>query len=323
MPSEQVFRPRNQQWCSGCAQQGHLEHECNDTYYHREFPPTRPDIITYIDILNEDNIPRDISYIPETIPKPARPNDMALFSFPVMNNLLTINTNPLPSFGRTVAPNTLNSNIIIQVPNTCVQQNVLTPNLIDQMRSNFGNQNVNNANSNLIQGMSHNFQKPVLPFDRTTCNSTDPSKFDMKKIQELFMKMPHATVRNFVRKQIEELDTQIVNYNPKVLRHKLFKYDRSEIYNEKIKRDRCYWFRVLNMFIFGIHNLNDGKLHIKFIRNFLANQRANEFDETNRRSLFNSYSYIFGVDKHTNISYYRLIKLLVDRCNNGKDVKHS
>lgn len=321
MPNEQVLRPRNQQWCSGCAQQGHLEHECNDTYYHRPFPPTRPDIVTYIDVLNEDNIPRDIPYIPETAPKPAGSNNMSLYGFPFMNNLLTINTNPISSFGRTVAPNSLNSNIIIQVPNSCVPQNVLTSNLMDQMRSNFENQNVNNLNTNLIQQMSHNFQKPVSHVDKTTSISTDSSKFDMKKIQELFMKMPHATVKHFLRKQIEELDTQIVNYNPKVLRHKLFKYDRSEIQSEKLKRDRCYWFRVLNMFIFGIHNLNDGKLHISFIRNFLESRKAIEFDEAKRRSLFSSYSYIFGVDKHTNISYYRLIKLLVDRCNQGKTVK--
>lgn len=320
------MRPRNQQWCSGCAQQGHLEHECNDTYYHREFPPTRPDIVVYSDILNENSNQSNVPNIPQIVPpSPTIPNDFPLYRIPsLLNNLVTINSGQLLPFGRTITPNTLNSNIIIQVPNLVpnpyVQQNILSSALIQTMRSNFQHPNINPLSASIIEQMRNNFQNPSA--EDIVPTSVDPSKFDMRKIQELFMSMPHATVKSFVRKQVEELDTKIMNYNPKLLRHKLFKYDRiHENMTEKTKKDRCFWFRVLNMFIFGIHNLNDGKLHIRFIRNFLASKKSQEFDESRRRSLFNSYSYIFGVDKHTNVSYYRLIKLLVDRCNEGKVVK--
>lgn len=327
IPKQQVMRPRNQQWCSGCAQQGHLEHECNDTYYHREFPPTRPDIVTYIDIFNENENTnqRNAPCAPENEPPtPTIPNALPLYRIPsLFDNLLTLNSNQLPGFGRTITPNTISSNIIIQVPNLVpnpyVQQNILNSALIQSMKSNFQNP----FSGDIIQQMRNNFQNPVTPnVEETIPTSGDPSKFDMRKIQALFMSMPHATVKNFVREQVEELDNNIINYNPKTLRQKLFKYDKiSEALTERKKKERLFWFRVLNMFIFGIHNLNDGKLHLRFIRNFLASKKSQEFDETRRRSLFNSYSYVFGVDKHTNVNYYRLIKLLIDRCSEGKVVK--
>lgn len=296
------MRPRNQQWCSGCAQQGHLEHECNDIHYHREFPPTRPDIITYIDV--RDNIQSEIAHISRSVPKPVVPDVLPLYNFPgLLKDVITIDTTtPNLRLGRTDASNSVNSDVQISnlVPNPYVlpnsQQNLLVPNLLEQMRSNF--------------------QNSPLRIDETKANGLwNSSKYDIKEIRELFMSMPYATIKSFLKRQVDELDTKIVNCNPRILRHQLFKYDKiAENVNEKMKKGKYYWFRVLNMFIFGIHGLNDGRLHVRFLKNFLASRKSHEFDESRRRSLFNSYSYIFSGNKHTHVNYYKMIKLLTHRC---------
>ncbi|CAH1971487.1 unnamed protein product [Acanthoscelides obtectus] len=48
------LKPRDQQWCSGCAAQGHLEHECY--YYGRQYPPALPYIVNYDNVLAPDQV---------------------------------------------------------------------------------------------------------------------------------------------------------------------------------------------------------------------------------------------------------------------------
>lgn len=309
------MRPRNQQWCSGCAQQGHLEHECNDIYYHREFPPTRPDIVTYVDIQSDYGCTRNIPCISQIFKKPVS-NYSLIHNIP---SLLDINTNPYLH-----TPDTMNSNINMQMSNLVnnfnIEYNVNSqhktqlPELVHQMGTNFECIDMNPRDSDIILQNSI-----VLPLSANSISNL--SKFDMTKIRELFMSLPQTDVKSFVRKQVDELDTKIVNYDLKLLRNKLFKYDRiSENVSEKLKKDRLFWFRILNMFIFGLNTLNDGKLHMRYIRNFIACRKLIDFDKSKRRSLFNSYAYIFGVDKHKNVSYYRLIKLLMDKSNRSKSM---
>ncbi|KAJ8982487.1 hypothetical protein NQ317_019271 [Molorchus minor] len=49
VPQVSQQQPSHKQWCSGCAKQGHLEHEC--TYYNRVYPPSNPYIMSYEDVL--------------------------------------------------------------------------------------------------------------------------------------------------------------------------------------------------------------------------------------------------------------------------------
>ncbi|KAJ8951337.1 hypothetical protein NQ318_009271 [Aromia moschata] len=49
---EGQLKPRDKQWCSGCAKQGHLEYECN--YYNRMYPPNNPRIMSYEDVLYDN-----------------------------------------------------------------------------------------------------------------------------------------------------------------------------------------------------------------------------------------------------------------------------
>nr|CAI5835945.1 unnamed protein product [Callosobruchus analis] len=49
VPTGPQLKPRHDQWCSGCASQGHLEHECY--YYGRQYPPSLPYIINYDNVL--------------------------------------------------------------------------------------------------------------------------------------------------------------------------------------------------------------------------------------------------------------------------------
>lgn len=339
------MKPRNNQWCSGCARQGHLEHECNYIHYHREYPPTRMDIVSYVDVLNESNNPRDVNarYISNNIRNPETTSDSSENRIPsLFDNLIdpsTINTFPVGK--RMVYPNSLNSNIIIHTPNSppnpyvsnnareCSPSSVIqeiknkfeSANIIQDMRKNFESSQVSIASHDIIQEMSQDFQHSRLPAaDSNVENSNVVLKNNMKIVEKMFMKMPIKNIQRYLRKEMNELDK--ANDNPKHLRQKFFKFENvSEKLSKKKVQEKRTFFRRLNMYIFGVHHLNDGKLHVSFIRNFLTGKKFHNFDETKRRSLFNSYSYIFRPEKHRNTSYYRLIKLLVQKCDDVKSVK--
>lgn len=246
-----------------------MEHECNDGVYHREFPPTIPSIVTYLDVSNENSLTEALPEIP------------GLF-----DNIIRFNEVVTTTGFEVYQPR---SDFVVPGPSplSYVPQNFGNHDLIDQMRLNFRHLN----------------------------NDDFEPRYDMDKIQDFIFKMPRDTVKQFLRSEIKELDTRMVNYNPKALRSKLFKYNRiPETVVEKSQKDRKYWLRSLNMFIFGVHCLNNGKYHMNFLRKFLAtNFDVQNFNEAERRSLFTSYCYIFNSGKHPNVNYYKLMKLLIDR----------
>ncbi|KAJ8931716.1 hypothetical protein NQ314_015334 [Rhamnusium bicolor] len=324
---EAQLTSRDQFWCSGCGSRGHLEHECN--YYDREFPPTTPFIVNYEDILYQHN-PNRLAQDTATFPPPSTvtSEEHNAVSYPYFENrpstsqstsmgnthlshsshssavppLMSLNIPaPLnsPSAERTVVPS--DRNLVIDMPNsTPSSTKVLNPFSV------FANRGMNNA-----------LKKQNIHSQRLYTNKL--CKNDERKNRHIIMSMSCNVVRQFLKKSIEELDTVATKYDPRLLRKKLYKYANCALskrpLTEELVREKCFWYRVFNMFIFGVHKFRDGNLHVNYLRKYLSESKQNKLDENKRKSLFSAYNYIFGRDCHVNVNYSKIIRQIIQRCD--------
>lgn len=255
-------KPRIQQWCSGCAKQGHLEHECN--YFNRYYPPTTPFINDYEDNLQHNKqmeLQQQISTDPAIVSTSQAYPEVFLLDNPV----------PLPQ----VTANRTDQ-IFNEVPST--------------------SKNYNNIQSNIFSIKNDN-----VDLD------------DPREIKKLFMTTSYNKVTRFIKDQINDLHRNSVD--PRILKRKIIRCERLTDSRrdppERILRERNHWYRLLNMLIFGTHKHNSGLLHINYLKKYLSEAHHIRLDDHKRTSLFNSYSYIFGCDKHANVDYYKVLRLLI------------
>lgn len=140
----------------------------------------------------------------------------------------------------------------------------------------------------------------------------------LNKSKHIIMSMPCVDVKKFLRRELFYIQNKISQYNPRLLRDKFYKYDRhTKNWPTRNIRAKCFWFRALNMFIFGVHKYRDGSLHINYLKEYLTGT-SSALSESKRKALLGSYHYIFGFDKHINVNYPKILKVLIQRYDQGK-----
>ncbi|XP_057654277.1 uncharacterized protein LOC130892726 isoform X1 [Diorhabda carinulata] len=246
--SPELPKPRFQQWCSGCAKQGHLEHECN--YFNRYYPPTTPFINNY-----EDNLQYN--------------KQMELQQTSIAS--ATVSTS------ETIQVSSLDS---LVTTNKSVQ-------IVNDVPSTSKNDSVN---------ITYNIDVD-----------------DPWQIKKLFMTTSHFKVTQFIKDQMNDLQRNPMD--PRILKRKIIRCEKLTDSRrdppERILREKNHWYRLLNMLIFGTHKHNSGLWHINQLKKYISEAHHVRLDGDKRVSLFNSYSYIFGCDKHANFDYYKILRLLI------------
>ncbi|CAH1179042.1 unnamed protein product [Phaedon cochleariae] len=322
---------REQQWCSGCAGQGHLEHECD--YYNREYPPTTPFIVRYDDNLAHSDNRRRLEGPSQFVAPNAQTPD---FLAPNVRN---------PNF---LAPNVRNPNFL--APNVREPEfsapNVRTPEFLAPNVGLLTTPDLPLLRANPyampLLFLPHRVMQNTVEMDPrfvvTIPNpraSSRPNNFDFShshvvgdteidltdgtKIKHLIMSAQSNVVHEFIVKELNELDNKVANCDLKMLRKKLFKYDRMVIDIKQTKeiREKRFWFRIFNMAIFGVRGMFDGKMNYNMLKNFLGQTENTTMYTWKRKALFDAYSYIFGYDKRK-LNYYKVMQLMIQKQDEGK-----
>lgn len=348
---EPQLKPRDQLWCSGCASQGHLEHECN--YYNREYPPTNPCVSSYEDVLNQE----DTSRFSNTIPTPPPPpvwnvrnqnnlyNNMSSFpSFPSTSQGIPYNT-PIfipPLMSQIIDPNqifpvpALLGQNRMMIPNCTISSNPSLPPMLTKVLNPFSvlvKQGEDAAKHRILNKMMVDYINEVNDINYVGCYESNKSKvihphmvkqeanellkINQRRIKQIIMSMPSRGVRQFLTKELADLENVVSQSDPKYLRKKLFKYEKisqsKRVLHCDVVKEKCFWYRILNMYIFGVHHFRDGKIHINYIKAYVSEPKQNKLDNHKRKSLLNAYNYIFGGDRHVNVNYYKIIQQLIEK----------
>ncbi|XP_072396485.1 uncharacterized protein [Diabrotica undecimpunctata] len=291
-------RPRNEQWCSGCARQGHLEHECNQNI--RSFPTTSPYIMSYEDILEHNKGMPPVEHhqnIPATSTSSDSGNKSANLCEQSTSNeniehskIPSLLSMPMTLPNQSIINNFTPPNVTIRVSNE--PSNIPCKEIIFQMRLNFDNQ-VNNQ-----------FKLP-----------DDDKDLDVKAVKHLIMSMPSHVVINFLQKEMDILNN--CNIDPRLLKRKIHKLDRlldsKKKIPKKVLHEKNFWYKLLNMFVFGLYKYKDGNLHTNYLNRFLSQAKNIKLDRNKRTTLFSSYNYVFGCNKHLNVNYFKIIRLLIKK----------
>ncbi|KAJ8931715.1 hypothetical protein NQ314_015333 [Rhamnusium bicolor] len=136
---------------------------------------------------------------------------------------------------------------------------------------------------------------------------------DQKRISDLIINEPASIVREFLRKEMRELVCWVSKRDPVFLQKQYFKYNKLSLIQEplttKTVSDKCFWFRVLNMYLFGIHGFEKGKENLRILRGFLG-----EFKQKGvcRADVVKAHKYVFGVVKHSGVNYPKLIEKTIN-----------
>ncbi|XP_018561668.1 uncharacterized protein LOC108903837 [Anoplophora glabripennis] len=346
---EPQLKPKDQLWCSGCAKQGHLEHECN--YYNREYPPSNPRIISYEDVLHQAGRNRLRNTTPSPPPQPILniqeqhhfyrnvpafsgvpstshtiPYSTPVFIPPLMHQIPYLNSifpvpAPIGQIQTVVPAGDINCNPsstkVLNPFSVLVRQDRDSPKnvVLDQMMSAYMN---NGTNINFVGSYESESGRVIHPH-MIKHGADELLRNDQRRVRQIIMSTPPHVVKQFLSKELDQLENVVGKSDPKYLRKKLFKYDRlsqsKKVLDCGVVKEKCFWYRILNMYIFGVHQLKDGKAHIGFIRKYLSEPKQNKLDCHRRKSLLNAYNYVFDANRHLNVNYYRIIQQLIDKYN--------
>ncbi|KAJ8919778.1 hypothetical protein NQ315_006307 [Exocentrus adspersus] len=310
VPEQAEITLLSQLWCSGCAGQGHLEHECN--YYNRAYPPTTPYIMSYEDVYPVPTF--------EPLVWDQQEQHSALEVIPPAPTISDLYTAPCSSIPPLVpelmGPDCLlQEEINVNPASTKVlnpfsalvrtHQNALSSNDLEQMMREYL-MHVNNA---------HYMTSTLIPPHLLNQSMNNFLKKDQRRIRGIIMSMPCHVVKRFLNKELADLENIVSQSDPKFLRGILFKYDNlsksKRNLNYEVVLKKCFWYRVLNMFIFGVHHLKEGRVNIDYIRRYISESKQNKLDSSKRKSLLNAYNYVFEGGRHENVNYYKVIENLI------------
>ncbi|CAG9855850.1 unnamed protein product [Phyllotreta striolata] len=281
VPSSETVKSKEQLWCSGCAKQGHLEHEC--LRHIREFPPTTPFVMSYVDVLNSPqnaNCSMELESDSAPISSPSVNVSNVMISPQLSDNSFHLS----PNNGEDLANS--GANMTIHVPNDSASTNLFL-----QMMVNF-----NNQPNTQCDARSHRYKNVDLS--------------NMNEVKNFIMSRPLREVYNFISDEMYSIKTCNVDLN--VLRAKLNKYNnirkRKAQLPPNINKEANFWYRTINMYLFGFKQMKDGGLHVRYLRNFLIKSKNNPIiPEAMRMALFCAYSYIFATTPHPQINYKSLM----------------
>lgn len=338
VPRGPQLKPRNQLWCSGCAGQGHLEHECN--YYNREYPATNPNVVSYEDVLsqaNNNNRPppppppvwegphsNNFPQMPPNVPQYGNPFYVPPLMSQIMNflpspvvmqqqiNVPNSNENYNPNYDQNFAPAPTK---VLNPFSVMANQSPEVGSLLNQLMARYMHENACGASKNKT------FIQPRKIYHGTM----EVLQQNQKRVRNTIMSMPSHFVRDFLAKEIADLENVVSHSDPKYLKKKLFKYDKisasKRLLQWDVVKERCFWYRILNMFIFGVHQFKDGRVHMDFLRKFVSGSAHDKLDVHKRKALLNAYNYIFEGTRHNNVNYYKALQSLVQGYNDGGKTK--
>ncbi|XP_063910404.1 uncharacterized protein LOC135127740 isoform X2 [Zophobas morio] len=283
------LKEKNQLWCSGCARSGHLEHSCR--FYKSIYPPTDVDIKSYEDIYKEETKQQ----------KPLR------FSPPSNHHMNNQVYQPRPAFRGNYAQTSHNYNQVnpqfikpfmdgIFVAN---QQNFFPPeppNLL-QYPPNHNHVVFNNVLPTFI---SFDSQVPAPSAYEPVPELKSGSRYfktkrNGKVANSMFFNSTAIQLQQFVSEELRRL-TKVG-----VMSHKLVQ----EVRKRRIPDD----YEMLNMLLFGVFNLKEGKGHLEKLKQFSWTKKS-RVDNGTRRRLLVSYCYIFGRDCHPDVDYNELLRVV-------------
>ncbi|XP_030762592.1 uncharacterized protein LOC115887331 isoform X1 [Sitophilus oryzae] len=185
-----VLKPQEQQWCSGCASQGHLEFQCNSYKWHREYPAASPEIFNYKNIYPVVNMP-------------VAPKNIGLVEVSISSNLNQ------PELAKQNFENSSFQDIDKeQHPNDSQEQH--SQNISNVYFPNSANQDNFQTNSPLLKSKSIIAQSPEksqnsIIGDRTTCkiNPLSLSNIDHTLNQNQNVINPYSLFNSAINKNTE------------------------------------------------------------------------------------------------------------------------
>ncbi|CAH0546673.1 unnamed protein product [Brassicogethes aeneus] len=305
------LKPKNQQWCSGCAKLGHLEQNCN--YLNRMYPSSDMAIHSYDDIYGYKTT-------------------AATTTTETSANSRTSATTATPSSRRSVCmdpyypQNSQGVNLIIQLANN---QNQITPLMhpsnyigfgnVNQQHTNpymqFPNINQNQMVSNLnpIAFLPQYSNQNLIVFPQQQQQPPKVKQPGNKKLidKNFFFKAPFQLIQSFIYRELNKINN-VQTAQASVFRKELFNYDRLK---KEMSKGQCkqymYWCKRLNMFLFGFHKFSDGQKHLDNLKRIQTLDQNYPLNHSEIDSLHISYQYIFAEERHQFVNYHKLLNVLL------------
>lgn len=131
-----------------------------------------------------------------------------------------------------------------------------------------------------------------------------------RAVAELFGRSPMGDLRNFIDAEIEKLDklrVRPVSVYKNILQN--IEQLKSGLQSDSARRQVYALFKSLNMFLFGVHKLNNGVESLNFLRNFVHNT-GRGLQDKKRADLVKAYAYVFG-GEHLSFNYRKCLNGLV------------
>ncbi|XP_076262911.1 zinc finger CCHC-type containing 7 [Rhynchophorus ferrugineus] len=327
-PYKSEFKPRYRQWCSGCASQGHLEFECNSYRWNREYPATSTQIFSYDDVYpnrrasespRRQSGGREQSFTESDHTARTRLSDNINSSQNIVgdggaNQSLVTSTKSRRKSGKKPKLN----------PLSIIDNQNKSPSSFKHYESVWNPYSVFNSNiSKSDQNASASNQMNIQPTDdfipleypqlfgctsENNCNTESTNKNHKPNMVEpsiihRFKTCPMPTLKRFIDGELNRLSE--VDMDAKLYKKKVYlieNLNKIAIKNKSIKKQLYSLYKKLNMFLFGVTFLGDGKRHLDYLKNFLYNYETGDLKPAKRESLLDAYSYIFG-GKHYNFNY--------------------
>ncbi|XP_050311718.1 uncharacterized protein LOC126747244 [Anthonomus grandis grandis] len=147
------------------------------------------------------------------------------------------------------------------------------------------------------QNRDKNYPKKLNNVDETT--------------KQKFLNFPIGDLVQLLEDEIKKL-TDIKPNETRMFKKRLSGVEQLksiEIKTNSVKKQICFQYKRFNMYLFGVRQLDEGKKHLDYLRNFVRNG-GKTLSESKRLALLEAYGYVFG-GEHPGLDYAKYLKRYV------------
>lgn len=289
-------------WCCGCAQQGHLEHNC--MYSNRQYPPTIPYIQSFEDVYGScaEKAPTD--------PKVGHNERNIILgdgqAGQTCNISIQITNSPI------LVPNPVNAYSSINQQNFRGQQEQ------DFTQDVFEGFLFDSNLDNLAQSQPQDHQEQYEPNAKILRKLKRYSLVDQQGAR-LFEMHPGHVVQSFIMNELKKLH-HLSEMSSRGVKKFCQTYrsisNKKPPYSAGVMRKQGEVYQKANMLVFGVHLFGLGKRHMENLNNFVFCKTTPYLTKEKCLSLYEAYFYIFAKQKQKCINYTKLLRIILSKVDN-------
>lgn len=125
----------------------------------------------------------------------------------------------------------------------------------------------------------------------------------MKKSNAIFCSGSTAKIAEVISSSLADLSKLSLKS-----RQDPVQFKKNLVFDKSNVNGKCGYYKTLNMVLFGIYNLVDGKMHLSKLKRLKFSKAETKLSQSKRQELMISFAYIFGNKKNDGIDYNELLR---------------